>query len=173
MQSPFLHFGSSLATPIPAATTLMLSSVLPPGTPNVTIATESAPAVSESNTENLSSVTGESEEMFPGTITYNCPQGMMKYYSKGVPYEKRDGTTTAYYVCSRNQSTSKCTASIHLVHDPKTGKIVRRPHVPNCEQLIERPEKNTILKNVKKDMSSLAKDFASTTILTDREIANN
>jgi hypothetical protein len=47
-----------------------------------------APAVSESTSENLSSVTGEAEELFPGTITYNCPQEMTKYYSKGVPYQK-------------------------------------------------------------------------------------
>jgi hypothetical protein len=82
-------------------------------------------------------------EKFPGTITFNCPQGLTKYYKKEKPYPRKDGLITAYYICSKSQSTSKCTASIHLIYNPATNTtstIVRRAHVPQCEQLIVKPE---------------------------------
>jgi hypothetical protein len=94
----------------------------------------------------------------------SCPQELTKYCKKEKPYPRKDGLVTAYYICS------KCTASIHLATNT-TSTIVRRAHVPQCEQLIVKPEKTVIVKDVKQEMNSLSKDMAADTTLTNRQIA--
>ena len=61
-----------------------------------------------------------------------------------------------------------------MVYNPKTNEtttIVRRPHVPHCEQLVLKPERTIQVKDAKIEMSSLAKDMATSTTLSCREIA--
>ena len=104
----------------------------------------------------------------------NFPKISKKYYKWEKLYPPKNGTITAYYICCRSQSTSKCSSSIHLVYNPKTkatNTIISRPHVPHCEQLVLKPERTSVVKDAKIEMSLLAQDMASSANLSSREIA--
>jgi hypothetical protein len=170
-----MNFGGAITTPL--IQTVAQGNI---GVQNLPTSTPAASKTTSEVTKEISDITSVEEELteaerFPGTITYNCPQGMAKYYRREKPYPKKDGTIRAYYICCRSQATSKCTGSIHLVFNEvtrKTNTIIRRAHLPQCEQLILRPEVNTVVKDAKKEMSSLAKDMATNSTLSNREIAN-